>query len=105
MLLAVRASLFAFACLLSAGARAGEPAAPREQGRQIVLRHCGSCHVKGSPQAVPAALAVFDLTAANWSAELSERRLVEAKRRLSKSLSEAERKAFDAFIAAELAAR
>ena len=34
--------------------------------REILVQHCGSCHRKDLPTAVPRALAVFDLTRETW---------------------------------------
>ena len=108
VLFGILSAALAGSALLPATARSEETAPTlanlRESARKVVARHCGECHVKGAAAAVPNALAIFDLTEANWSAHLSSRQLSSAKRRLLKSADGAEQKTFDAFIAAELKA-
>ncbi|MFO0722656.1 MAG: hypothetical protein U1E65_02655 [Myxococcota bacterium] len=54
----------------------------RDQARLVLERHCGACHIPESGQALPAALAVYDLTAPEWAAKMNDRQLLEMKRRI-----------------------
>ena len=54
----------------------------REEARSLLERHCGECHVGTRPTARPAALAVFNLVEADWSARMSARQLGSLERRI-----------------------
>ena len=87
-------SRLALLLLLAACIRSGPaPAAPppvvperhallREQARRLLTAPCGKCHVGSRPTARPAALAVFDLEQADWSARMSARQLGSLQRRM-----------------------
>lgn len=80
--------------------------ATREQVRGYAKTHCGVCHRASLPTAKPAALAIFNLDAENWSSTLTPARLTGGfPRRLNPQLDEAGRQQLRAFIEAELAQR
>src|SRR5687767_14634855 len=37
---------------------------------ELVGQHCGKCHIQSSPEAKPAALAIFDLEKESWPTDL-----------------------------------
>jgi cytochrome c5 len=98
---------------------AGAPAraagdALRDEGRLVLERHCGQCHVRDSPEALPRALAVYDLREPDWSARMSDAQLHSAVWRLGEPLppdgnandvSADERAGFQRYVDAELARR
>jgi hypothetical protein len=86
----------------------------REDGRLILERHCGLCHIREYPTARPGALSVFDLREPDWSARMSDAQLRSAHWRLSEPLppdgnpndvSNEERERFKRFVDAELERR
>jgi hypothetical protein len=108
-------------CTLASLAEATEP--NREAARAILERHCGDCHRADSPQAKPAALAVFNLNTPDWSRTASDAQLRNAVGRLRNLLrantkepadefrtfggfiDPKELSLFEAFVRAELARR
>ena len=82
----------------------GDHLAVREQVRGYAKTHCGVCHQASLPTAKPAALAIFNLDAENWSSTLTAARLRGGfPRRLNPQLDEGGRQQLRAFIEAELA--
>jgi mono/diheme cytochrome c family protein len=78
----------------------------RERMRGIAKTHCGACHQSSRPSAKPAALAIFDLDAADWPSTLTAARLEGGfRRRLDRRLDDAGRQQLHAFIANEVALR
>jgi mono/diheme cytochrome c family protein len=78
--------------------------AVRERVRGYAKTHCGVCHQASLPTAKPAALAIFNLDAENWSSTLTAARLRGGfPRRLNPQLDEVGRQQLRAFIEAELA--
>ena len=86
----------------------------RDDGRLILERHCGLCHIRDYPTARPGALAVFDLRDPDWSARMSDAQLRSASFRLGEPLppdgspndvSDEERALFRRFVDEELARR
>ncbi len=86
----------------------------REQAREILSTHCGSCHIRGLKPANPKALRVFDLTVADFGTPMSPRQLESAKLRLGFDLTEqatprdvpkADQQRFARSVLAELARR
>jgi len=71
-----------------AGARSEVPGhdALRDDARIVLERHCGRCHVREYPTALPGALAVFDLRKPDWSARMSDAQLRSALWRLGEPL-------------------
>ena len=71
-----------------------------DRTREIVRPHCGSCHTTSSPQAVPAALAVYDLEQSDWGARMSTGQLATFHRSILRKLEDApaERAAIDAYV-------
>jgi mono/diheme cytochrome c family protein len=67
---------------------AGDAADPasRDAARLVLERHCGACHIGASPTALPRALAVFDLSATEWAATLSDAQRTELVRRLDQPI-------------------
>ena len=53
-----------------------------QDARQILDVHCGTCHREDSPDALPGALAVFNLNHDDWYAGLPEARLENAAGRI-----------------------
>lgn len=65
----------ALACLLVAGAPpASSPTLSqlREDARQLVKGHCGTCHSATSPKALPGALKVYDADDVEWTKRMSD---------------------------------
>lgn len=95
------------------------PVMLRESSRELLEVNCGECHTRGLPTALPRALAVYDLTESDWSANMTDAQLWEAARRLREpfgpTLGETEIHAiratdvelarFDRFVAMETARR
>ena len=86
----------------------------RESARAVLSAECGSCHTKGLKSAKPKALLVFDLTAGEFAATMSEKQLDSAKSRLASDLKEdatpravpkKDQELFARFVTAELARR
>ena len=84
----------------------------REQARSELSAHCGMCHTLGLKTAKPKALAVFDLTAAEFASKMTELQLKMAAGKLvdnpaseDRSAPKAEQDLFARFVAAELARR
>jgi hypothetical protein len=84
----------------------------RDDARLILERHCGQCHIREYPTALPGALAVYDLREPNWSARMTDAQLRNALWRLDEPLppdgrpsdvSPDERARFAAYVDAELA--
>jgi len=69
---------------------------------KLTASSCASCHTKSSPEADPAALAVFDYERPDWPSMLSVERLDKFRSRARGKLDEAGRQTLDAFIAGEL---
>jgi mono/diheme cytochrome c family protein len=96
---------------LDAGAGAD---ALRDDARLILERHCGACHVRDYPTALPGALAVYDLRERDWSVRMSDAQLHSAEWRLGEPLppegstndvTPEERARFTRYVEAELARR
>ena len=78
----------------------------REQVREYARTHCGRCHIASLPTALPAALAIYDLDAKDWSATLTAAQLRNGfPRRLNGQLDEEGKRELKTFIEAELALR
>jgi len=54
----------------------------RDQARLVLERHCGDCHIPSSPRALPAALAVYDLTHLEWASTMRGEQLEALKWRI-----------------------
>jgi mono/diheme cytochrome c family protein len=84
--LLLSASLLCAACRAAGGAAATADAEPpddlRESARALLSTNCGECHTRGSPNALPRALAVYDLDQTEWSQRMTADQLREAERRL-----------------------
>ena len=86
--------------------RADELQRAREQVRGYAKTHCGSCHTASLPTAKPAALAIYNLDAKEWSATLTAAQLRNGfPRRLNGRLDEAGQRELRTFIEGELALR
>ena len=84
----------------------GELQQVRERVREYAKTHCGTCHIASLPTARPAALAIYNLDAKEWSATLTAGQLRNGfPRRLNGPLDEAGKRELKAFIEAELALR
>ena len=59
----------------------------RESARELLDANCGACHTRGLPTALPRALAVYDLTDADWSRHMSDEQLHDADRRLHEPIA------------------
>lgn len=80
--------------------------ADREAARFVLETHCGDCHRPDQPEAQRGALAVFDLSRADFASTMSEEQLRESQRRLEDGdAPDADRDAFGQFVDAELARR
>lgn len=67
--------------------------------RELLIPHCGSCHLPGRPTSVPLALLVFDLTETPWHVRLSGEQYQGIERRvLSKLTIEEDRKLVADFV-------
>ena len=58
----------------------------RDAARLVLERACGSCHISTEPTALPAALAVYDLTELDWSARMTDAQLLDAVQRMDAPL-------------------
>lgn len=79
-----------------------ERAELRESVRAIANVHCASCH---EPPGKPTALAVFDLTHADYAKDLDRRQLQVFIDRIDRSLNEADRRTVRTYLEAEAASR
>lgn len=78
----------------------------RAQVRGFAITHCGTCHRATLATAKPAALAIYNLDAEDWSATLTAARLEGGfTRRLNARLNERDRELLRAFVANEVALR
>src|SRR5258705_9420455 len=78
----------------------------RDQIRGYARTHCGTCHIASLPTARPAALAIYNLDANDWSSTLTAAQLRNGfPRRLNSQLDEAGKLQLQAFIEGELALR
>jgi hypothetical protein len=78
----------------------------RDWTRDLAREHCGTCHIASLPTAKPAALAIYNLDAADWSATLSPQRLRAGfTRRLNGKLDEAGQQRLRDFVESEIASR
>jgi hypothetical protein len=59
----------------------------RDDARLVLEQHCGRCHIRDYPTALPRALAVFDLREPDWSARMSNAQLDSAIWRLGEPLA------------------
>ncbi len=109
----MRAWILAGAALWVGCGRAAPPVL-REQARVILKRHCGECHDPSRPTALAGALAIFDVSEADWARRMDERQLRSALWRLGEPIppdgrandvGDAERALFARYVEAELAAR
>jgi mono/diheme cytochrome c family protein len=83
-----------------------EPAALREHVRVLAKTHCGQCHQASRPTAKPAALAIYNLDADDWSDTLSAARLEGGfTRRLNGRLDTTDRRLLREFVVQEVARR
>ncbi len=83
-----------------------ELAALREPAREALETSCGRCHDRAQPTARPAALHVFDLAEADWSAQLTEEQMDHIEGRFEGfRMPEADRVPVRRFLAAERARR
>ena len=84
----------------------GELRQVRERVREYAKAHCGACHIASLPTARPAALAIYNLDAAEWSSTLTAAQLRNGfPRRLNRQLDEEGKRALKTFIEGELALR
>ena len=80
--------------------------AVREEVRGYATAHCGTCHKASLPTARPAALAIYNLDAPEWSSTLTASQLRSGfPRRLNGQLDERGKQALRTFIEGELALR
>ena len=77
----------------------------REEAHVVLLEHCGSCHTDDSPEANPGALGIFNLHDPDWHARFDLAKLQSAKGRVDVQGTDDDKRAFDAFVAAESALR
>ena len=78
----------------------------REQVRGYARTHCGTCHIASLPTALPAALAIYNLDASEWSSTLTATQLRNGfPRRLNGRLDDDGKRQLRAFIEGELALR
>ncbi len=90
----------------TAPAPTADAAALRDWVRDLTRQHCGTCHIASLPTAKPAALAIFNLDAPNWSSTLSPQRLRAGfTRRLNGKLDEAGQLRLREFVESEIASR
>jgi mono/diheme cytochrome c family protein len=71
----------------AAQARVDPPDELREAARSLLETNCGDCHTRGSPRALPRALAVYDLEQLDWSVRMSDEQLRDAESRLHGSIA------------------
>ena len=78
----------------------------REEVRGYARTHCGTCHIASLPTARPAALAIYNLDAREWSSTLTAAQLRNGfPRRLNGQLDDRGKQALRTFIEGELALR
>jgi hypothetical protein len=78
----------------------------REQVRGYARTHCGTCHIASLPTARPAALAIYNLDAKEWSSTLTAEQLRNGfPRRLNGRLDAEGQRHLQTFIEGELALR
>ena len=78
----------------------------REQVRGYAKTHCGTCHIASLSTALPAALAIYNLDATEWSSTLTAGQLRNGfPRRLNGRLDEDGKRQLRTFIEGELALR
>ena len=78
----------------------------REQVRGFAKTHCGTCHTASLPTAVPAALAIYNLDAGEWSSTLTAAQLRNGfPSRLNGRLDDDGKRQLRTFIEGELALR
>lgn len=78
----------------------------REQVRGYAKTHCGTCHIASLPTALPAALAIYNLDAREWSSTLTAAQLRNGfPRRLNGRLDDDGKRQLRTFIEGELALR
>jgi mono/diheme cytochrome c family protein len=87
------------------------PASPeagelRERMRSVITPTCGSCHRATLPTAKPAAIAIYNLDAPDWSATLTAAQLEGGfARRLERALDDEGRALMRRFVVQEVALR
>jgi mono/diheme cytochrome c family protein len=77
----------------------------REQVRELAKPRCGSCHQGSVSTAKPAALAVFDLDTADWSARMAPRQFDAFMGRMKGKVEGADLQRVRDFVAAGRAGR
>ena len=86
----------------------------RDEARTILETWCGNCHINSYPTALPKALAIYDLSEADFAARLSPAQLSSALHRLAADLGPdgeprtvpaRDRARFAEFVVLELARR
>ena len=78
----------------------------RNQVRGYARTHCGTCHIASLPTARPAALAIYNLDAKEWSSTLTATQLRNGfPRRLNGRLDDDGKRQLRTFIEGELALR
>jgi hypothetical protein len=82
-----------------------ERGALREDVRGLARPHCGECHDRVLPTAIPKALAVFDLADEDWAAGMRGPQLKTFLSRIYFKLDAPGRGRVHAFLAGELASR
>jgi hypothetical protein len=84
----------------------GELQQVRERVREYAKTHCGACHIASLPTARPAALAIYNLDAKEWSSTLTAGQLRNGfPRRLNGRLDAEGQRELKTFIEAELSLR
>ncbi len=90
----------------NAAAAPADTLALRAQIRGLAKTHCGTCHQATLATAKPAALAIYNLDAEDWSSTLTAARLEGGfTRRLNARLNERDRELLRAFVGNEVALR
>ncbi len=74
------ATILAFSCARYPSPQPGrldlaEHARLRDEIRELIRPHCGSCHTRGLSTAKPRALAIFDLTETDWPTRMNREQL------------------------------
>jgi mono/diheme cytochrome c family protein len=99
----------ALAWLLLADAPATSPSTLvqlREEARQLVSSHCGTCHSATSPKALPGALKVYDVDRVDWTKRMSDAQVKKILQRFrGPVIPENEVDRVTAYVEAELASR
>jgi hypothetical protein len=92
------------ALLVATTAAADQP--PREAARYILEKHCGACHRQDSPDALPAALRIFNLNQIDFAATMSDAQLSSARGRIEhQGVAARDVATFVAWVQEELAHR